>query len=72
MEELFADIPNAIKEQVACLFDLAMRQHDIGRALNVLREYTDSCQTDYEKEFAEFYFHMRMEQILNENHTNKW
>lgn len=71
MEELFVNIPDSVKEQAKFVFEMAMRQKDIVHMVNVLNEYTATCQNEEEKEFVEFYFNMKMEQLKNGNLYDK-
>jgi hypothetical protein len=48
------------------MFEMALRQKNILSTIKVLNEYTETCSSEEEKEFVEFYFNMRMEQLLNE------
>lgn len=67
MIEIFEDIPQEIKDQVSFVFEMALLQPDLPSAVNVLKNYTNTCRNEREKEFVEFYFNMRMENLLNEN-----
>ena len=69
MEELFAQIPDSIREQVKFVFDMAMLQPTLKDAVHVLNEYTNTCVDAEEKEFTEFYFNLRMEQLKNGNNS---
>ena len=66
MYELFPDIPEAARKNAEFMFDMALRQKNLLSTIKVLNEYTDTCASNEEKEFVEFYFNMRMEQMLNE------
>lgn len=66
MEELFPNIPEQSKKNAEFIVEMALRQKNITSAVKVLNEYTNSCISDEEKEFVEFYFNMKMEQMLNE------
>ena len=70
MIELYADIPEEIKNSAKLVFDLAMMQPDLVSAVKMLDSYTNSCINDYEKEFCDFYFNMRMEQLKDESNPN--
>lgn len=72
MIEIFDDIPERVREQVRVVFDLAIRQKTLPQIIKVLKEYTDNCINEREQEFADFYFSMRMEELLNENHNDQW
>lgn len=67
MIEIFEDIPQEIKDQASFVFEMALLQPDLLSAVNVLKNYTNACRNEREKEFVEFYFNMRMENLLNEN-----
>lgn len=66
MEELFPNIPEQSRKNAEFIVEMALRQKNITSAVKVLNEYTNSCISDEEKEFVEFYFNMKMEQMLNE------
>ena len=66
MIELFPDIPEQIRKNAEFMFEMALRQKNILSTIKVLNEYTETCSSEEEKEFVEFYFNMRMEQLLNE------
>ena len=66
MEELFSNIPEQSRKNAEFIVEMALRQKNITSAVKVLNEYTNSCTSDEEKEFVEFYFNMKMEQMLNE------
>lgn len=66
MIELFPDIPEQVRKNAEFMFEMALRQKNILSTIKVLNEYTETCSSEEEKEFVEFYFNMRMEQLLNE------
>lgn len=70
MTEIFADIPEWVKLQAQSWFDLAIRQKNPGVGVKMLNDYKNSTLSDYEREFVDFYFQLRMEEILNANHSN--
>lgn len=53
------------------MFDMAMRQPNVTSALKILNDYTDTCFDEREKQFVEFYFNLRMENLLNGNINDK-
>lgn len=71
MTELFIDIPEKVKTNAKLIFDLAMMQPNLLDAVKMLDSYTNSCLNHEEKEFCDFYFNMRMEQLKNESDTNQ-
>ena len=66
MIELFPGIPEQVRKNAEFMFEMALRQKNILSTIKVLNEYTETCSSEEEKEFVEFYFNMRMEQLLNE------
>ena len=48
---------------------MAMLQPTLKDAVHVLNEYTNTCVDAEEKEFTEFYFNLRMEQLKNGNNS---
>ncbi len=65
MTEIFENIPDESKKRAAFMFDLAMQQPDILSAVNSLNEYTETCQDEEEQEFVEFFFRMKLEELMN-------
>ena len=70
MNEIFENIPQRMREQAEFVVNLALQQKDIVSAVTALKAYADTCQSDEEREFVDFYFNLRMEQMLNENRDN--
>lgn len=65
MVEIFSNIPQYVKDGAKVTFDVAMRQPNMYYSILALKEYVESCNSDEEKEFIDFYFNMRMEQLKN-------
>ena len=70
MIEIFANIPEEVKEQTKLIVNFIFSQLDPESGLKFIESYISSCQDEEEKEFIRFYFNMRMEQLLNENHND--
>lgn len=70
MTEIFENIPEYVKKQTECFVDLALQQKDLFSTINALKEYRNTCSNDEERDFLDFYFSMRMEQLKNENSSN--
>ena len=70
MNEIFTEIPAFVKKQAKMVFDLAMLQPSFIDAVHMLDNYTNSCVNPEEKEFCDFYFNMRMEQLKNESNPD--
>lgn len=71
MTEIFTNISSQLKDQAAFIFEMAMRQKNIVQAINVLDDFTRLHEDEAEREFIEFYFNSRMEQLHNENNNDK-
>lgn len=65
MVELFADIPEYVKVQSKFWVDLALSQNDPLTAIQMIESYRSSCLNEKEKEFVDFYFNMRVENLTN-------
>ena len=71
MIELFANISDQKREQTRLLFNLAIQQGDIAKISEKLHEFTQTAPTEEERDFLNFYFNMRMEQLKNGNTINQ-
>lgn len=67
MTELFTNIPEHVKQQAKAWVDLAFHQTNLLDGAKMIKEYHDACFTDEEKDFVDFYFRMRLEQLKNED-----
>ena len=63
MDEIFVDIPDEVKNRAKFVFDMAIHQTDLMKAVQVLQNYTQTCTDEDERKFVEFYFRTRMEQL---------
>lgn len=70
MVEIFANIPEEVKEQTKLIANFIFSQLEPEAGLKFMESYISSCQDEEEKEFVRFYFNMRMEQILNEGNND--
>lgn len=70
MIELFADIPQEVRDRAKFWIDMSLRQHTLSQAAKMIREYINSCTNEEEADFVEFYFHTRMEELLNAGHND--
>ena len=72
MIEIFDDISERAKDWARFTFDMALRQPDLPSAIKVLNDYTNACLDEREQEFVEFYFKLKLENLLNGNNNNQW
>lgn len=70
MTEIFANIPEEVKEQTKLVANFIFSQLEPESGLKFMESYIASCENEEEKEFIRFYFNMRMEQLLNENNND--
>ena len=65
MIEIFADIPEETKNKAKFWFEVAFAQPSAHSTIKMLKEYRDSCANEYERDYVDFYFNMRMENMIN-------
>ena len=68
MEEIFADISEQSKISAELIFNNAIKNNP-ATAAKILDNYVNCCPNEREREFANFYFNIRMRQILNESNN---
>ena len=71
MVEIFKDIPQSVKDRAEFIFDITIGSKYIPDVVKVLNDYTNSCVNEEEKEFVQFYFNLRLQELLNGNISNK-
>ena len=67
MTELYSDIPEHIKILTKFWIDLVLKQKNPIDGITIINNYTNSGLSEYQKEYVDFYFNLRMEQLNNEN-----
>lgn len=70
MDELFIDISEEKKRQIESCINLALQQPDPKQASLIIINYIASLKTLREKDFGDFYFKLKLEQLKNENNSN--
>lgn len=65
MVELFSDIPQEVRDRAKFWVDMSLRQSTLIQAAKMIREYINSCVNEEEADYADFYFNVRMEELLN-------
>lgn len=71
MIELFTNISEQKRKQAELLFNLAIQQKNIIKISELLHEFTQNILDDEERDFFNFYFNMRMEQLKNGNSNDQ-
>lgn len=72
MTELFTELPDNVKRQAEKFVDITLQNNDPFDIVNILNEYTESCQSEEEREFVQFYINMRLEEMKNGSFSPKW
>jgi len=72
MTELFTELPDNVKRQAEKFVDITLQNDDPFDIVNILNEYTESCQSEEEREFVQFYINMRLEEMKNGSFSPKW
>lgn len=71
MTEIFNDIPENIKILIKTWADVAFNKPNPLESAEMLTFFENAkTLSDRIKEYAEFYFKLRMEQLKNESNTN--
>jgi len=71
MIELFPNLPEEVKQKNEYIINFAIQSFEPQQCLEFLSSYAHSCEDEEEKQFIDFYFSLRMEQLLNENNNDK-
>lgn len=69
MIELFTDIPIIIKQEIARIIDVAIDTMDLKDCAKLIAAFAKE-RPDNEQDFIDFYFHLKMEQLKNEDDSN--
>lgn len=70
MKEIFANISDTTKQQAAFMFEMFLRQKNIPKSIEMLSNYVNTTSNEEEKQFLDFYFNMRLEELRNESNFN--
>ena len=70
MIQIFENIPDEVKNRAEFMFNMSIQQ-PLPVAAKMLNEYINACSDEEEKEFVEFYFNMRMEQLNGSNNNQR-
>ena len=70
MIELFPDISENMRKKTKFWVDLALCNHNLYEGLQLISEYVNRCKTEREKEYVDFYFNLRLEQLIDESNFN--
>ena len=69
-EELFPFISETTRANIKFFLDVAFQQHDVFKGIELFTNYVNSSLTEEEKEYADFCFQIKMEQLKNDQNDN--
>ena len=78
MIELFPDVTTTFKKQTKFLVDLAVKQENILKATKMIKDFSDTCINESEKDFIQFYLHLKALELdldlgeEDESNSNQW
>ena len=70
MNELFSNIPDISKNIMKQVVDSALFSSNPYSAIKIINNYIKAHSSEEEKNFIDFYFKLRMEQLKNESNSN--
>jgi len=69
MIEIFEDIPVAIKQTIAQIIDATFNSMEPKAAAELIMDFSKDMP-DRTRDFVDFYFNLKMEQLNDENNSN--
>ena len=72
MTELFKNITLEFRKQAETVFNIAISQKNLINAAKVLDNFIKTITEEEKIEFLNFYFDLRMEEIINADNNDKW
>lgn len=70
MIELFPNVRDSTKQLAKNWVDLALIQDNKLTGAKMVFDFKNTCNNEEEKDFVDFYFKLRMEQLLNESNID--
>lgn len=70
MVELFAELPIEVKNAISKVIDTLLQYYNVQNCIPIINELVNTTEDVNEKEFIQFYFRLRMEQLANENNND--
>ena len=64
MMELFPDVSVRFKKQASFLIDRALQQDNLYEAIKMIKEFSDTCVNESEKDFIDFCLKLK---VLQQN-----
>lgn len=66
MTEIFTNVTETFKRQAKNIIDFAFYQDNFLQIMNIVDLILKLCHTEEEREFIDFYFNMKLEEMRNE------
>ena len=67
MIELFATLPQEIKQIISRFIDQTFDEYELEDCAEIIAHFANALTHQEEKDFTDFYFKLKLEQIKNEN-----
>ena len=76
MTELFPDVSVRFKKQANFLIDRALQQDNLYEAIKMIKEFSDTCVNEPEKDFIDFCLKLKVLQqngeVEDESSSDQW
>lgn len=76
MTELFANVSERFKKQANFLIDRALQQDNLYEAVKMIKEFSDTCVNESEKDFIDFCLKLKVLQqngeVEDESSSDQW
>lgn len=76
MMELFPDVSVRFKKQASFLIDRALQQDNLYEAIKMIKEFSDTCVNESEKDFIDFCLKLKVLQqngeVEDESSSDQW
>lgn len=66
MTEIFTNVTETFKRQAKNIVDFAFCQDNFLQTMNIMDLVLELCHTEEEREFIDFYFSMKLEEMRDE------
>lgn len=71
MIELFPDVSPTFKKYARFIIEQALYQKDILTSIQMIKEFSDTCINESEKDFMDFYLNLILMETVDENNSNQ-
>lgn len=67
MVELFAELPQMIKDTIRTYIDSVLNDFQLLDAAKIISEFANTCTNQDEQDFIDFYFNLKLEEMQMRN-----